>query len=107
RLLVVADGLDEASAADRDGPVQHRVHRAAHHPHWELLVTGTRTSWERVCRGATGARVLQLEPLAGSEIDALLEAGLPATCDPDRARAWIESHRGTLGANLLLLRGLW
>lgn len=107
RLLVVADGLDEVPAADRDGPVQRRLHRLAHRPHCELLVTGTGAAWQQVCRAAAGARVVRPEPLAGSDIEPLMDIVLPDDAERDRARALIESHRGTFATNVLLLRGLW
>src|SRR5699024_5749999 len=52
-LLVVADGLDEVAVADRDGPVQRRLHRLADRPHCNLLVTGTeaRSEERRVGNG--------------------------------------------------------
>src|SRR5699024_10262251 len=106
-LLVVADGRDEVAVADRDGPVQRRLHRLADRPHCNLLVTGTQAAWQQVCRAAAGARVVRLEPLADSDIEHLMAAARADEAERDRARALIESHRGSFASKVLLLRGLW
>src|SRR5699024_12139707 len=57
-------------------PVSEAMQAALHRPHCELLVTGTEAAWQQVCRAAAGARVVRPEPLAGSDIEPLMDTVL-------------------------------